>query len=157
MSFSYDLTNNPQIANVRLLVADTDYNAPIFQDEEITAATNIVLSTFLTGQFYSTPNGPLGGGALGVSLPSAPIPYYRIAAVLLYTIAGNKARLASVMQLLDVKLDASKASKALQDQAAAYIKLDEESGAFAIIEQVNDQFSFRDRFWKQWQRQSQLG
>lgn len=153
--FTYDFVNSPQVSNVRLLVADTDYTAPIFQDEEIVAAMSIVQAQFQSGQFFSTPSGALGAGAQGVNLPSTPIPYYRVAAVLLYAIAGNKSRLASVIKLLDVSLDPAKAAKALQDQAAAWIKLDEESGAFAIIEQVNDQFSFRDRFWRQWQRQSQ--
>jgi hypothetical protein len=53
-----------------------------------------------------------------------------------------------------VKLDASKAAKALQDTAQRYLDMDDNSGAVVIIESVNDYFSFRDRFWKQVQRQS---
>jgi hypothetical protein len=68
--------------------------------------------------------------------------------------ASNKAYLASVQQLLDVKLDPAKASNALRAMAKEYLEMDDNSGAFMIIEQVNDQWSFRDRFWKAWQRQA---
>lgn len=153
MSWTYDFSY-PQVAYPRLLIADTDPATPIFSDEEILASEQIVLGQFQSAQFYSTPSGATGGGALGAYLPQQPIPYYRVAAILLNSIAANKARLASVMKLLDVTLDPSKAAKALQDQAKAYLDLDDNSGAFMIIEQVNDQWSFRDRWWKQWQRQS---
>ncbi len=154
MSWSYESGNNPAIDYPRLLIADTDPVQPIFQDEEILAVEQIVRQPFQSGMFFSTPNGPVGGGTLGTALPQLPIPYYRVAAILLNSIAANKARLSSIMQLLDVKLDPSKAAKALQDQAKAYLDLDDNSGAFMIIEQINNDWSFRDRFWKQWQRQS---
>ena len=48
----------------------------------------------------------------------------------------------------------TKDGKALHDQAEAYREIDDNSGAIFIIEQVNDQFSFYDRFWKQIQRQT---
>lgn len=153
MSWTYDLVNNPAVAYPRLLVADTDVNLPIFQDEEILAVEQIVMMQWQSSQFFSPPGGPIAGGTLGENLPSQPIPYYRVAAVLLNAIASNKARLSSIMELLDVKLDPSKAAKALQEQAKMYLDMDDNSGAFVIIEQVNDQFSFRDRYWKQWQRQ----
>lgn len=154
MSWSYESGNNPAIDYPRLLISDTDPLQPIFQDEEILAVEQIVRQPFQSGMFFSTPNGPVGGGTLGTALPQLPIPYYRVAAILLNSIASNKARLASIQQLLDVKIDPQRAAQALQAQAKAYLDLDDNSGAFMIIEQVNNDWSFRDRFWKQWQRQS---
>ena len=36
--FTYDFSIAPQIANVRLLIGDTDSTTPIFQDVEVMAA-----------------------------------------------------------------------------------------------------------------------
>lgn len=151
MSFSYGPlssppTSNPTIDAPRLLVSDTNSAQPVFQDEEILLAYQINASQFQSSMFYS--------GASGRNLPASPLSYLRCAATLLDALAANKARLASVQQMLDVKLDASKAAKALQDQAKVYRDTDDNAGAFMIIEQVNDFFSFSDRFWKQVQRQS---
>jgi len=74
--------------------------------------------------------------------------------MLLDSIASNKALLAGIQQMLDVKLDASKAADALHTQADSYRQVDDESGAMAIIEQCPTYWSFRDRFWAQVQRQS---
>lgn len=152
---------NPPVDFVRLLVADTvqfaaDNITPIyiFSDQEILAMEAIVQSNFQSAQFFSTPGGPPGAGSFGVNLPPQPIPYYRVAGMLLNSLAANSSRLASVTQLLDVKLNPSLAAKALKDQAQAYFDQDDNSGAFVVIEQVNDSFSFADRFWKQWQRMS---
>jgi hypothetical protein len=147
MSFSYQYGQNPAIDFPRLLISDTLATNHIFEDAEIMAATNITANIWQSAQFYTPPSG------VG-TLPTTPISYYRIAALLLDSIAANKARLASITQILDVKLDPSKAAKALQDQARAYREIDDNSGAFVLIEQVNDNFSFYDRFWKQIQRQS---
>ena len=87
-------------------------------------------------------------------LPQIPIPYYRVAAIMLQSMAAQQAWPSAVTQLLDVKLNGPAAVKALQALAQSYIDLDNDSGAFMIIEQVNNDWSFRDRFWKQWQRQS---
>jgi hypothetical protein len=78
----------------------------------------------------------------------------RVAALLLDSLAANKGRLAGIQQMLDIKIDASKAAVALQAQAKVLRETDDNSGAFMIIEQCNDYFSFSDRFWKQVQRQS---
>lgn len=166
-TFSYgintapDYTPNPPVDYPRLLVSDTvefgaDGTTPvyIFSDQEILAMEQVVQLQFQSGQFFSTPGGPPSAGTQGAYLPSVPIPYYRVAGMLLNSIASNKARLASVMKLLDVTLDPAKAAKALHDQAQAYFDQDDNSGAFVIVEQVNNDWSFRDRFWKQWQRQS---
>ena len=147
VSFSYQYGANPPIDYPRLLVSDTLATNHIFEDQEILAATNITANIWQSAQFYTPPSGVQ-------TLPTTPVSYYRIAGLLLQSIASNKARLASVTQILDVKLDPSKAAKALQDQAKAYFDMDDNSGAFVLIEQVNNNFSFYDRFWKQIQRQT---
>lgn len=145
MSFSYTFGANPAVDYPRLLISDTVEDGHIFEDQEINAATLIQANVFQSAQFYS--------GVQGAYLPSTPVSYLRIAALLLDSLASNRARLANVVQILDVKLDPSKASEALRDQAKNYREIDDDSGAIMIIEQVNDIFSFRDRFWKQVQRQ----
>ena len=160
-TFTYNGGANPIIDYPRLLISDTqqfgaDGITPVyvFADQEIMAAESIVMGIFQSGQFFNTPSGPTGGGTLGSYLPNLPVPYYRVAGMLLNSMAANKSKLSSVMQLLDVKLDSSKAAAALQKQAQAYFDMDDNSGAFMIVEQVNDQFSFIDRFFKGWQRQT---
>lgn len=153
-TFSYGMGSNPPIDWIRGLISDTqqfasDGTTPvyIFSDQEITMFTNMQASFgWQSTQFYTPPGGQF--------LPSQPTAWLRIAATMLRSIAANKARLASIQQMLDVKLDASKAAAALEAQAQAYMDMDDNSGAVAIIEWCNDYFSFRDRFWKQVQRQS---
>jgi hypothetical protein len=162
-TFSYGINTgnaNPPIDYPRLLVADTvqfaaDGVTPayIFSDQEILAMEQIVCNVYQSGMFFSSNAGPASGGAAGAQLPTTPIPYYRVAAMLLQSLASNTSRLAGVKKLLDVELDNVLAAKSLRDQAAEYIRMDEESGAFVIIEQCPDQFSFSDRWFKQWQRQ----
>ena len=148
-------TINPPIDYIRGLVSDTVEFAPdgvtpvyIFSDQEIqmfTAMQSQALGWQST-QYYSPP--------AGAFLPSAPTGYLRIAATILNALASNKSRLASIKKLLDVQLDSSDAAIQLRDTAQMYLDMDDNSGAVAIIEMVNDYFSFRDRFWKQVQRQS---
>ena len=156
-TFSYAGGANPPVDYPRLLVSDTQQFAPdgttpiyVFSDQEIAAATQIEISVWQSGQFYS---GPMGNATLG----SSPVPWRRIAATLLDSLAANKARLSVVQQILDVKLAPHLAAAAIQAQAAALRKADDESGAFVIVEQVNDVFSFRDRYWKSVQRQFASG
>lgn len=147
-------TINPPIDYVRGLIADTvefaaDGVTPvfIFSDTEISMFTQMQAQLgWQTTQFYSPPGGQF--------LPSSPTPYLRVAATMLRSLAVNNAKLAIVQQMLDVKLDASKAAAALEAQAQSYLDMDDDSAAIAIIEWCNDYFSFRDRFWKQVQRQS---
>lgn len=155
--FTYNGGENPPIDYPRLLVSDTqqfaaDGTTPIyiFSDQEIGAATNIEMNVWQSAQYYS---GPLGIP----TLPNIAVPYRRIAATLLDALCANKARLAAVQQILDVKLAPEKAAAALAAQAKALRDADDDSGAFVIIEQVNDVFSFKDRFWKTIQRQQGLG
>lgn len=157
MSFSYGPTSspptlNPPIDYIRGLIADTvefDANGnPIYvwNDQEIQMFTQMQTATFQSSMFYSGPAGQF--------VPPTPAAYLRIAAYMLNAMAANKAKLASVQKLLDVTLDPSKASAALRAQAQEYLEMDDNTGAFVIAEQVNDMWSFRDRFWKQVQRQS---
>jgi hypothetical protein len=146
MSWSYNTNPPDQIAFVRLLIPDTDPIKVIFTDEEINMLYQIQGSTFQSGMFFS--------GAAGRNIPPAPLSYVRVAALALDTLANNKGRLGAVMQLLDVKLDASKAAAVLREGAKTYREIDDEAGCIMIIEQTNTDWSFRDRWWKQWQRQS---
>ncbi len=157
MSFSYGLGLSPAVPNPpidypRLLVSDTQQFAAngttpiyIFEDAEILAAAAINGLVWQSAQFWSGPGGQY--------LPPTPVNYLRTAALLLDSLAANRARLSSIKQVLDIKLDPAVAAKNLKDQAQAYRDADDNSGAFIIAEQVNDQYSFRDRWWNQIQRQ----
>jgi hypothetical protein len=81
------------------------------------------------------------------------VSFLRVAALALSALASNQSRLASITQLLDVHLAPGVAAKALRDQAAEYRAIDDDAGAFAVIEQVNTSWNMRDRFWAQVQRQ----
>jgi hypothetical protein len=89
-----------------------------------------------------------------LQLPGTPSNFLRAAALLLNSLAANQSRLAAVTGLLDVKLSPAAAAKALQDTAQRYLDMDDNSGAFAIAEQVNTVWSFRDRWIAQMQRQT---
>lgn len=151
-TFSYNFGANPPIDYVRLLISDTqqfaaDGTTPIyiFADQEIQSFTALQATIFQSGMFYS--------GPAGAYIPSTPVSYLRVAALALDSLAANKARLASIKKLLDVQLDSSDAAIQLRATAEEYRTVDDNAGAFAIIEQVNDYWSFSDRFWKQVQRQ----
>lgn len=147
MSFTYDFNSNPMVAYVRLLIADTNVLNPVFQDEEITAFYSIQANQFQSSMYFS--------GAAGISnLPSNPVSYLRVAALALDALASNAARLSGVMKLLDVTLGIDKAAGSLRAQAKAYRETDDDAGAFVIVEQCNTSFSFVDRWFKQYQRQS---
>lgn len=156
MSFSYGPsasppTLNPQIDYIRGLVFDTNqFNAKggrgyIWSDEEILMYEQMQTQTFQSAQFFSGPAGRF--------IPPTPLDYYRVAGTMLMGLSANKAALSSIEKVLDVQVDASKAAAALQTTAQNYFDMSDNSGAFVIIEQVNDYFSFADRFWKQVQRQ----
>jgi hypothetical protein len=157
-TFTYQGGLNPPIDFPRFIISDTqefaaDGTTPIyvFSDQEILTATKIEMSVWQSGQFWSGPQGvtPLQNSQV--------IPWRRIGATLLDSMAANKAKLSSVLQILDVKLNPNLAAKALMDQAAALREADDNSGAFVLIEQVNDWWSFSDRYWKTVQRQSAGG
>ncbi len=148
MSFTY-AGAPPSIRFVRLLIPDTDPANPIFSDEEIDDFYTIQRSQFQSGMYYSGPTGR--------NLPNQPVSYLRVAALALDSLANNKGRLGSVLQLLDVKLESlSVAAKILREGAKNYREIDDAAGAFMIAEQVHNDWSFSDRWFKQYQRQ-QLG
>lgn len=144
--FTYDFTNGPQVASVRLLIGDTVDEGHVWEDEEIVGAYRIQQSTFQSGPRYN--------GTAGASLPSSPVSYFRVAAILLCGAAANKSRRASITRLLDVQLAPDKAAAALLATAREYRTVDSESGAFVIIEQCTTSFGFRDRFLKTVQRET---
>jgi hypothetical protein len=143
-TFTYGYGDNPPIDYPRFLVADTvefaaDGVTPvyIFADEEIAMAGVIDAITVIA---------PGGGGQqsyTGMSTPRFQ------AAALLEALASNKARLASAMKVLDISIDTTKAAAALCEQAEALRNAERNSGAFAIVEWVPDQFAARERLWKQ--------
>jgi hypothetical protein len=145
-------TLNPPIDYIRGLIADTvEYDAKgnriyIWSDQEIQMFTQMQTSTFQSSQFFSGPAGRF--------VAPTPVAYLRVAAYMLNAQAANRSKMAGVEKLLDVTLDLAKASDALRTQAQEYLEMDDNTGAFFIAEQVNDMWSFRDRFWKQVQRQS---
>ena len=155
MSFSYNNGANPPIDYPRLLISDTQEFLPdgitrayIFEDQEITAMTNIVQNVFQSSMVYDPP--------MSAQFVQPPVPYLRIGAYLLNSMAATPAKLAGITALLDVKLSMKDSAAALQAQAKAWLEMDDNTGAFYIIEQVNDPASFRDRFWKEIQRQVYL-
>jgi hypothetical protein len=152
-TFSYGFGSNSIIDPIRMLISDTQQYGPdgstpawIFADQEIQMAYAVQAGTWQSGQRWSPPTGQQ-------TLPSVPVSPFRVAAILLESLASNKARLASIASMLDVRLGNDKAAQELRALAKQYRQNDDESGAFAIIEQVNDVFSFRQRFWKEVQRQ----
>lgn len=130
----------------RMLIGDTNVLKPLFQDSEIMAAYQIQQSMFQSSMFFSGPGGS--------NLPAQPVSYLRVAAILLDSLASNKAFLASIKSLPDVKLDATDAAIQLREQAKEYRDVEDNAGAFMIIEQVTTEWSFVQRFWNQIQRQT---
>lgn len=137
MAFTYDFDTAPQISNVRLLVGDTDSTAPVFSDAEVNAAL----------QNESSQNVIIGLSGFNPNPPVRQIySYRRAAAWLLNALAGNTARLGSVItQLLDVKLSPGIASRELRAQAQALIDQEASAGYFAVSEMVVNQVSMRER------------
>ncbi len=163
MSFSYLLatqfpTPQPQIDYPRALVQDTQQfqadgvtRAYIFEDQEILGFNAVVQSVYQSGMRQNFP--------FSTQVPTSPISYIRVAAYMLNSLAANTARLSGILQILDVKLSMKDATAGLQKQAATWLELDDNTGAFAIIEQVQfgDDASLKDRFWREVQRRSFLG
>ena len=145
MSFSY--VPNTTIFYVRLLIPDTQAASPIFADEEIQGFLNINAMTWQSSMFYAYQGGRL-------QLPCTPSNILRAAALALNALAGSASRLGAVMGLLDIKLNGAAAAKSLQDVAQRYLDMDDNSGAFAIAEQVTTVWGFRDRWLAQLQRQT---
>lgn len=151
-TYTYDFDSAPSISYVRLLIPDTVFlpnvSPPqmIFSDQEIQAFFNIQQMTFQSGMFFS--------GVQGRDLPRLPLSYVRVAALALDTLANNKGKLGNVIKLLDVTLDWSKAAQILRDGARNYREVDDDAGAFMIIEQTPTDWAFAQRWWNQFQRQT---
>jgi hypothetical protein len=122
---SFTYDPSTTIGHIRLLIADTDSTHPIFTDEEVNASI-----------------------AMEGSYPRM------CAAMLLESLAANRARLASVAAVLDIKLSAAEAAKELRELATLFRDSERDSGAFAIAEQAVDIFAARERWWKQYLRTS---
>lgn len=143
MSFTYDFTANLLLSQVRMLVPDTDATHPIFNDDEVNQALYLTSSQGL----YVAAQAAAGGS----NRNTTPLIYsVRMAAALLIdALASNKAKLAVVEQILDVKIDPSRAQKALHEQAECLRDQERKLGSFAIAEVVTDSFSARERWYAQ--------
>lgn len=148
MAFSYHFMDGSQdqIDMPRALCSDTTDAGHVWEDSEITGMTRLQSLQFQSSQTYS--------GSAGANLPSSPVSYLRVAALMLDAMASNEAKLSATLSLLDWKGDRGKAAAALHAQAKALRDLDDESGAFAIIESCHTVWDLRDKFWKSVQRQS---
>jgi hypothetical protein len=147
LSFSYNPGTSAQPKDlVRLLIGDTQSVNHVFEDEEI-------LSAFTVQQMTGFQSSMLYSGSQGQPLPGTPVSVLRVAALLLDALASQKARM-SISGLLDAKTDFQAASKQLHAQAEAWREIEDNSGAFMIIETTQTGWGFLDRFWKQIQRQS---
>jgi hypothetical protein len=147
--FTYQFGSNPTIDYPRLLVGDTECENHIFEDSEISAFYAIQAAQFQSGMRYS--------GSAGSNLPSTPVSYLRVAALMLDALASSRSRLLSVTKLLDVTLAADgsqKTAASLREQARQWREIDDNSGAFVIIEQCTTSFGFLQRFYSQVQRQN---
>lgn len=144
---SYDPTT--QIGMVRLLIADTsDPPNQIFTDTEVQVALNINSSAFLYVSGQAAPT------ALGVQVPYAVTSIWRAAATLLRSLAGSRARLSRVVQLLDVKLSDKDIALSLRELASEWEEREDNSGSHAIAEIVVNEFSARERLVNQLMRLS---
>ncbi len=137
MSFSYGMGSNPTIDAPRMLIADTDSTHPIFADEEILMVYNIDQIQFFPAM------------STGVASAGPTSSYRFVAATLLEALASNKARLAAALEVLDIKVDSAKAAVELRKTAEAMRDAERNSGAFGIAELFVDQFTGRERLWKQ--------
>lgn len=149
MAFTYNFGNNLIIDAPRAIIGDTECDGHIFEDSEIMMMYTIQQSQFQSLMLYS--------GSMGANLPSTPISYLRVAALLLDCQANFKARLpGGLTKLLDVSLSPKDISKSLRDAAAALREIDDNAGAVVLIEQCTTTFSFVDRFFRQIQRQNSV-
>ena len=137
MSFSYNSGTNLQIDAPRMMIGDTDSTHAIFQDEEILMAYQIDQAICVN------PVAVLAIQTFGN------VSFRRAAAVLLDALAANKARLSAALQVLDIRIDASKAAQELRKTAQAYRDTEMNSGISGIAEQYNTEFAGRERIWKQ--------
>lgn len=153
MAFTYHFCDgtNDRIDFIRAMIADTvDVNPEgvvhTWEDSEIEGFYRMVGMVWQSSMQYS--------GTMGVAnLPSPPVSIFRVAAAMLDAQACNGAKLAGALELLDAKVNLSDGANLFHQQAAAMREIDDNSGSFAIVEQTNTIFAYRDKFWAGWQRQ----
>jgi hypothetical protein len=126
MAFTYD-TGSAR-GQVRLLMADTDFNKPIFEDAEV--------DVFLTLE----------------------TDVLRAAAMGLETIASSQVMTLKVIKLMELQTDGSKVSAELRARAKdlrdrALTLEAEDGGGFDVIEEVPNQFAYRERVWDEFLRE----
>lgn len=127
MAFTYDSSDlSSNQSRVRLMIGDTVSANAIFQDAEIDA--------FLSVEGDSVKRG---------------------AAAALMTMAANQVYVLKVIENMDLKTDGAAVARELRQQAgelrsqAADEEANEEGGAFDIAEWVVDDFSSRERLYKE--------
>lgn len=142
-TFTYNFNTALLLSQVRMLIPDVDAAHPIFSDDEINQAIALTSSQ---GIYVSAQLAPTGS-----NLNTTPLVYsVRLAAAMLIdVIAGSKAKLGIVEQILDVKLAPAKATAALHDIAQSLRDQEDNLGSFAIAEVVYDSFSARERWLNQ--------
>lgn len=138
MSFSYDWTGNPTVAQVRMMVGDTvnTVQVPaIWQDEEIQGALNANNSQNIIV-------------ALSGYRPAVPqtFSFGRTAAMLLRGLGAAKAAIV-VSRALDVNVAPAAAASALDKLAQSIIDQENSAGFFAVAEMGNSQFWYRERLY----------
>lgn len=123
MAFTYDPTSDR--GKVRMLITDRDENNAIFQDAEIDAYLN------------------MEGDSVKLAAASA-----------LSAIAVDQVLLLKKIKLLggDLETDGPAVAKELRELAKQLRADVDNDGSFDIAEQVVDDFTYRDRAFKQWQR-----
>ncbi len=119
----------------------------VWTNEEIFGFYRIQTMQWQSAQFFSGPS-------VGRNLPDLPVSILRVVALMLDAQANNSAKLAAITKLLDINLNPAMAAKAFHDQADALRQVDDDAGAFAVIEQIKTTWDWRDRMFKQYQRQS---
>ena len=124
MTFTYSVASlTSDLAQVRTLIPDTDSSNALFQDEQIAV-------------FLSLESGVRAATALALE-----------------TIASNEVLIQKVIRIQDLSTDGAKMSDALLARAKRLRELsteDEDTEAtFAIAEWVVDDFTGRERIWKQ--------
>lgn len=113
------------VGQVRLLISDRFEASPIFQDEDIQAFLGIEGDV------------PRLGAALGLEI-----------------IAGNEVFVQKRIKMLDLSTDGPAEATALLAVAARFRESEVEMAAFDTAEMVGNQFTARERLWKQYQRQA---
>ena len=133
MSYTYDASITSDLNDVRLIIADTDSTNPQFQDEQVNRFLAVSGSNVL-----------------------------RASAMALNVIASNESLVQKQISLLGLSTNGPAVARDLRAHAvwlmdqAAFYEAAEAGGAFDVAEQVVDVFTFRERVYKQWERQ-QIG